>query len=107
MEIIYHTKDSPKEQYWKSGLPNLLEKIQGECETCTGAFIHYNPEHMYGIVCTAVCTCETPSGTCTRRELRPQVMVILTHNGKKDILIGRRGSPQLSQIAGVEETCAK
>ncbi len=103
VEIFYRTLDASGEQYWNGELPAAMQKIQQGCEGCSGADFHYDPGHKYGMVCTAVCTCKKPRPACSHWAQRPRVMVLLTHNGARDVLIGQRGTPSPCLVeAGVE-----
>lgn len=75
-------------------LDDMLMLFDRHCKRCPGVWLLCDPEHPYGMVARATCSCEAAASPCAvacRTDSdRPSAMLCVTQASGKDVLIGSR-----------------
>ncbi len=92
-ELFLRSKEGGRDQYWTGSFAAAAKRLETGCPSCSGLCVRYNPEHPYGMVCVAVCDCQRPERVCRELDQRPRVMMVVVHDGQRDLLVGHTVVP--------------
>lgn len=93
-ELFVRNKGGGRDQYWTGNFGAVLQCLETVCASCTGLCVRYNPDHPYGMVCMVTCDCPRPERMCLELNQRPRAMMVLVHDGNRDVLVGNFSGPR-------------
>lgn len=99
-EIFLRNKGGGRDQYWTGSFGAALKHLETVCSSCTGLYVRYRPDHPYGMVCTVGCDCPRPERMCLELNQRPRAMMVVVHDGKRDVLVGNSIGPASTASSG-------